>query len=80
MNATIRFHLLDIRALLDAGREPLPEIQRRVATLAANEGLRVVAPFLPAPLIERLKGEGFSSRFERSGADWHVWFWRDDAP
>ena len=77
MKTTPRFQTLDIRTLLASGAEPLPEIQRRIVSLAAHEGLHVVAPFLPAPLIERLRGEGFASRVERAGTDWHVWFWRD---
>jgi hypothetical protein len=36
----------------------------------------IIAPFMPAPLIELLKGEGFKSTIERrqDGA-WAVNFW-----
>jgi hypothetical protein len=48
-----------------------------VDALKSDEGLIVIAPFLPSPLIEKLAGEGFSSRVERgNGADWMVYFWR----
>ena len=48
--------------------------------LKADEGLIVVAPFLPSPLVERLSGEGFASKVERGqGADWLVYFWREVA-
>ena len=44
--------------------------------LETEEGLLVVAPFLPSPLIERLGGEGFKSKVQRgTGADWLVYFW-----
>jgi hypothetical protein len=48
-----------------------------VNALKPDEGLIVIAPFLPSPLIEKLAGEGFSSKVERgNGADWMVYFWR----
>jgi hypothetical protein len=38
----------------------------------------VVAPFLPSPLIERLGGEGFTTKVERGEAgSWIVYIWRD---
>ena len=36
----------------------------QLGSLAEKEGLLVVAPFLPTPLIELLGGEGFQYRFE----------------
>ncbi|SPE56976.1 conserved hypothetical protein [Verrucomicrobia bacterium] len=78
MPAAKSFRRFDVRALLAAGQEPLPEICKRVDALKPDEGLIVVAPFLPSPLVERLKSEGFASKIERgSGADWIVYFWRE---
>jgi hypothetical protein len=75
-----RFHTFDVAHLLDQGIEPLPEIRRRVAALGKDEGLRLVAPFLPSPLIEKLKGEGFEARLEhQQNGGWVVLFWRDAA-
>jgi hypothetical protein len=76
----IRFKKFDVRRLLAKGIEPLSEIRKRIDGLAPNEGLTLVAPFLPSPLIERLADEGFSSRVEHQpdGA-WVVHFWRDAA-
>jgi hypothetical protein len=72
-----KFKRFDVRDLLRNGIEPFPEILQRVTALTADEGLIVVAPFLPSPLIERLGGEGFASKVERgSGSDWLVYFWR----
>ena len=73
-----KFKRFDVRDLLRNGIEPFPEILQRVTALKADEGLIVVAPFLPSPLIERLGGEGFASKVERgSGSDWLVYFWRE---
>jgi len=73
-----QFKRFDVRDLIRKGVEPFPEIHRRVSQLKTEEGLLVVAPFLPSPLIERLGGEGFKSKVERgTGADWLVYFWRE---
>jgi uncharacterized protein (DUF2249 family) len=75
---TPTFKTLDVRSHLARGEEPLPLIRARVDTLAPGEGLTVIAPFMPAPLIELLKSEGFASTIERrhDGA-WAVNFWRE---
>ena len=75
-----KFKRFDVRGLLRQGTEPFPQILARVQALGVDEGLIVVAPFLPSPLVERLAGEGFASKVERGqGADWLVYFWRESA-
>jgi hypothetical protein len=75
-----KFKRFDVRGLLQQGVEPFPEIFQRVQALGADDGLIVVAPFLPSPLVERLNGDGFTSKIERGqGADWLVYFWREVA-
>jgi hypothetical protein len=72
------FKRFDVRDLLRRGVEPFPEIRKRVNELKPDNGLIVIAPFLPSPLVERLAGEGFSSKLERGqGADWIVYIWRE---
>ena len=78
-SAGVRFKKFDVRPLLAKGKEPLSEIRKRVDDLAPNEGLTLVAPFLPSPLIEKLSGEGFFSRVEHQpDGGWVVHFWRDE--
>ncbi len=73
-----QFKRFDVRELLSRGVEPFPEIRRKVDELKPDEGLIVIAPFLPSPLVEKLNSEGFSSKIERGkGADWIVYFWRE---
>jgi len=75
-----KFKRFDVRGLLRQDIEPFPAIFARAQALSAGEGLIVVAPFLPSPLIERLAGEGFASKVERGhGLDWLIYFWRDSA-
>lgn len=79
MPAPVKFRQLDVRPWLAKGQEPLSPILERVEQLKPDEGLKLVAPFLPAPLIERLKGEGYASRFDRGKAgEWVVFFWKND--
>ena len=75
-----KFKRFDVREMLSRGVEPFPEVRRRVDALKPDEGLIIVAPFLPSPLIEALGGEGFESKVERgAGADWIIYFWREPA-
>jgi hypothetical protein len=74
-----QFKRFDVRALLARGIEPFPEIRKRVDALGSDEGLIVVAPFLPSPLVEKLSAEGFASKIERgAGADWIIYFWKEE--
>ena len=77
MKAT-QFKTFDIRPFLARGEEPFPLIRARVDALKAGEGVTIVAPFVPAPLIELLKSEGFASTMERrADGAWAVNFWRE---
>ena len=75
--AAIRFKILDVRLPLARGQEPFLVIRSEVDKLEPGRGLTVIAPFVPAPLIELLKAEGFSSSLEhRADGAWSVNFWR----
>jgi len=76
------FKRFDVRKLLSQGIEPFPAIRQRVDALQPGEGLAVIAPFLPSPLIEKLRSENFASRVEHQiDGSWITYFWRatDDA-
>ena len=73
------FKRLDVRPLLANGTEPFATIRSRVAALKAGQGLTVIAPFLPSPLIEKLNSEGFHSTAQHQpDGTWAVNFWRED--
>ena len=73
-----KFKTFDVRPLLARGEEPFALIRGRVDVLQAGEGVTIIAPFLPAPLIELLKSEGFHTSMEhRADGAWAVNFWRD---
>ena len=73
-----KFKRFDVRPLLKRGAEPLPDTLKRVHDLKPEEGLIIVAPFLPSPLIELLGSQGFASKIDPGeGGSWIVYFWRD---
>lgn len=73
----VAFKSFDVRPLLAQGNEPFDAIRARVDALKPGEGVTIIAPFMPAPLIELLKSEGFSSTLEHRGdGAWAVNFWR----
>ena len=72
-----QFKRFDVRPLLKRGEEPLPQILKRVQGISLDEGIIILAPFLPSPLIELLGSQGFASKVERGErASWIVYFWR----
>jgi len=74
-----RFKTIDVRPILAQGGEPCDHIFSMIETLRASDGLSVIAPFLPSPLIERLGSQGFQSRVERrADGSWVTHFWRDE--
>jgi hypothetical protein len=74
-----QFKNVDVRPFLERGQEPYHEIRKLVDSLKPEQGLAITAPFLPAPLIEKLGSEGFKSRVERGGAgSWIAYFWKED--
>lgn len=73
-----KFKTFDVRPLLARGEEPISLIRARVDALTPGHGLTVIAPFMPAPLIELLKSEGFQTTMEHSAdGSWSVNFWRE---
>ena len=74
-----KFKTFDVRPLLARGEEPFRLIRARVDALKPGHGVTVVAPFMPAPLIELLKSEGFESTLERGpNGSWSTKVWRSD--
>ena len=73
------FKKLDVRPLIAKGVEPLSAIRSRIELIKEGEGLTIIAPFLPSPLIEKLNSEGFHStaQHQPDGA-WAVNFWREN--
>ncbi len=52
---------LDVRPIMAAGRDPLPDILERVRQLQDRQALKIINSFEPTPLILLLRKQGFSS-------------------
>jgi uncharacterized protein (DUF2249 family) len=63
--STSKHRTFDVRPILARGEEPLPLILEQVRKLGTGETVTVIAPFMPAPLIELLQSEGYASTIER---------------
>lgn len=44
---------IDIREMLNAGEQPVHEVLSAIKKLKENEILKIIAPFIPAPLIDK---------------------------
>ncbi len=74
---TKQFRTLDVRPTLKRGGEPFSLINKEVASLKPNEGLILITPFLPSPLIEHLQSNGFKARPQnQSDGSWQTIFTR----
>jgi uncharacterized protein (DUF2249 family) len=72
------FKRFDVRKLLAQGVEPFQEIRKRVDALKTGEGMALISPFLPSPLIEKLRSESYHSRVEpQPDGTWVTYFWRE---
>lgn len=54
-------------------------IRKQVDSLKPNQGLEIIAPFIPSPLIEMLGAEGFCYSMEHEpDGSWVTRFWREN--
>ncbi len=66
---------LDIRQMLDAGEQPVHEVLARLRQVNKNEILEIIAPFIPAPLIDKTISLGYQHWLQKiSDAEFHVYF------
>ena len=73
-----KFRSLDLRPLVAHSQEPWKKIMAAAAALTPDEGLALTAPFLPSPLIEQLRADGFSVRtVHHADGSWKTYFWRE---
>lgn len=68
---------LDVRPVIARGEEPFLRIMAVVDSIPPGESFLLISPFLPAPLVEKLRAEGFTARPERrSDGSWQTTFTR----
>ncbi|NQV02655.1 MAG: DUF438 domain-containing protein [Bacteroidia bacterium] len=65
---------LDARPLLAEGIHPLERVQQEAATLNPGEIYKIITPFPPMPMIEKLEAAGFASFSEQVEGMFHTYF------
>jgi uncharacterized protein (DUF2249 family) len=68
---------LDVRPILDSGKDPLKDIFSKVKELNEGEALLIINTFEPVPLYSRMKDKGFTHYTETEGGIWKVYFFRE---
>lgn len=67
----------DIRSMLAAGEQPVNQVMADLNTLAPGVIYRVIAPFVPAPLIEKAASLGIDHWLKQEADElFHVYFRR----
>ena len=63
---------IDIREMLNAGEQPVHEVMSAIKKLNENEILKVIAPFIPAPLLDKSLSMNYSHWLDKK-ADEEYW-------
>jgi hypothetical protein len=58
---------VDVGPLLEAGEKPVATVMRDLTEFPSGEIYEVTAPFLPAPLIDLARKQGFEAWWQREG-------------
>ncbi|MDZ7738111.1 MAG: DUF1858 domain-containing protein [Bacteroidales bacterium] len=68
---------IDIRDMLHKGEQPVHEVLSSIKRLGDKEKLMVIAPFIPAPLIDKATGMDYKHWLHKESEDeYHVYFSR----
>lgn len=60
---------IDIRDMLNAGEQPVHEVLSSVKKLETNKILKVIAPFIPAPLIDKSLSLDYKHWLDKKGEE-----------
>ncbi|MCC6838800.1 MAG: DUF2249 domain-containing protein [Flavobacteriales bacterium] len=68
---------LDVRPILNEGKDPFNLILGKVKALSVGQALKITNDFEPIPLIQLLGRQGFETWSEMvEGNTWHTWFFK----
>lgn len=66
---------IDIRDMLHAGEQPVHEVLSAIKKLNENDILKIIAPFIPAPLLDKSLSLGCKHWLEKkTGEEYWVYF------
>jgi hypothetical protein len=75
-----QIHTLDVRPVIDAGKDPLSGILQKLKEVKQGEALLIINSFEPIPLIQLLKKQGFDAFVETIEPDCiHSYFYRTES-
>lgn len=60
-------HTIDIRVMLNAGEQPVHEVLTHLRKLKDSDILEIIAPFVPAPLIDKALSLGYKHWIDIKG-------------
>ena len=60
---------IDIREMLHAGEQPVHEVLSAIKKLEEQEILEIIAPFVPAPLIDKAEGLDYNHWIDEKGPE-----------
>jgi len=61
--------IFDARETIESGGHPLPRVFSAVDKLGAGQAYAIVTPFLPAPMIDKIRAKGFRTWTEKKGPE-----------
>lgn len=74
-NKTLIINTIDIRDMLHEGEQPVHEVMSEIKKLEKDKILKVIAPFIPAPLIDKSLSLGYKHWLDKkSEQEYHVYF------
>ena len=59
---------LDARPIIEAGKQPINQVMNELKKLQENEIYELITPFVPAPLIDMAKKQGFRAWSQQQNA------------
>ncbi len=67
--------MLDARDILQAGQHPLAEVLNRTVLLQTGQIFKLITPFAPMPLIEKVQDQGCEAFVQKiSDSEIHTYF------
>ncbi len=67
---------IDARPIIQSGGHPLEEVFKESALLGSNEMIELITPFLPVPLIEKMKARGFECWSKQEEGTFFSYFYK----
>ena len=69
---------LDVRPIIDSGRDPFKDIMVKVKSLQDDETLLLINSFEPVPLYSVLGKKGFAHKTINENGEWRIYFYKSN--